>query len=146
MRLEELFARTKDARSVHISSKKQPYEDGSVTHAILFRVTDGGSKERAKFSTLVPPSDILAFQDTYLTTLRTHLAENLKKRDKAKERRVDKTLAASRKKLEENDGKVKILGAKRGKGRRQRMRALRRARILRQARAQAQHPPSATQA
>ena len=59
----------------------------------------------------MPPSDILAFQDTYLTTLRTHLAENLKKRDKAKERRVDKTLAASRKKLEENDGKVKILGA-----------------------------------
>lgn len=59
----------------------------------------------------MPPSDILAFQDTYLTTLRTHLAESLKKRDKAKERRVDKTLAASRKKLEENDGKVKILGA-----------------------------------
>ena len=59
----------------------------------------------------MPPSDILAFQDTYLTTLRTHLAENLKKRDKAKERRVDKTLAASRRKLEENDGKVKILGA-----------------------------------
>lgn len=62
MRLEELFARTKDARSVHISSKKrmsrianasEPYEDGSVTHAILFRVTDGGSKDRAKFSTLV---------------------------------------------------------------------------------------------
>ena len=59
----------------------------------------------------MPPSDILAFQDTYLTTLRTHLAENLKKRDKAKERRVDKILAASRKKLEENDGKVKIRGA-----------------------------------
>lgn len=59
----------------------------------------------------MPPSDILAFQDTYLTTLRTHLADNLKKRDKAKERRVDKALAASRKKLEENDGKVKIRGA-----------------------------------
>lgn len=62
MRLEELFARTKDARSVYISSKKrmlwiadesEPCEEGSMTHAILFRVTDGGSKDRAKFSTLV---------------------------------------------------------------------------------------------
>ena len=62
MRLEELFARTKDARSVYISSKKrmlwiadesEPREEGSMTHAILFRVTDGGSKDRAKFSTLV---------------------------------------------------------------------------------------------
>lgn len=58
----------------------------------------------------------------------------LKKRDKAKERRVDKILAASRKKLEENDGKVRITGAKRGAGRRKRMRALHRAKRLRQAR------------
>lgn len=43
--------------------------------------------------------------------LRSNLAGMLKKRDKAKERRVDKLLVASRKKIEENGGKVKIGGS-----------------------------------
>ena len=40
-------------RMLRIANASEPYDDGSVTHAILFRVTDGGSKDRAKFSTLV---------------------------------------------------------------------------------------------
>ena len=59
----------------------------------------------------VAPADVTMFQDAYLACLRTNMANSLKKRDKAKERRVDKVLAASRKKLEENDGKVKMGGA-----------------------------------
>ena len=40
-------------RMLWIADESEPCEEGSMTHAILFRVTDGGSKERAKFSTLV---------------------------------------------------------------------------------------------
>lgn len=94
----------------------------------------------------IAPADVLAFQNVYLASLRTNMANTLKKRDKAKERRVDKALAASRKRLEENGGKVKFGGAsaytstkltpaERGAGRRKRMREVKRARALRQARA-----------
>lgn len=90
---------------------------------MIFRVSDGGSKDRIRFSTIVCsmtmgiltkqvyPSELPSFQETYLTALRSNLAQSLKKRDKAKERRVDKVLAASRKKLEEHGGQVKIGGA-----------------------------------
>ncbi|PKI83152.1 hypothetical protein MVES_002918 [Malassezia vespertilionis] len=105
------------------------------TCAVLFRATDGKSTGKTKVSVVIPPSEILAFQATYLPMLRTHLTEALKKRDKAKERRVDKLLTASRKRIEENNGKVKILGSKRGAGRRKRQRALHRAKRLRAARA-----------
>jgi len=82
---------------------------------------------------------MLAFRDAYGALVRAQLAEALKKRDKAKERRVDKLLLASRKKLEENGGRVLIRGAstwhlltaERGAGRRQRMRARQRAQKLR---------------
>ena len=40
-------------RMLWIADESEPREEGSMTHAILFRVTDGGSKDRAKFSTLV---------------------------------------------------------------------------------------------
>ena len=90
---------------------------------MIFRVSDGGSKDRIRFSTMVCsmtmdiltkqvyPADLPSFQAPYLTALRSNLAQSLKKRDKAKERRVDKVLAASRKKLEEHGGQVKIGGA-----------------------------------
>ncbi|WFD42115.1 hypothetical protein MPSI1_000753 [Malassezia psittaci] len=102
--------------------------------AILYRVTDGKSTTKTKLSTVVLPEEILAFEKEYLTVLRTQLASILKKRDKAKERRVDKLLASSRKKLQENNGKVLIKGSKRGSGRRKRMRAVRRAKRLREER------------
>ncbi|KAL4401543.1 hypothetical protein ACI68E_001186 [Malassezia pachydermatis] len=76
--------------------------------------------------------------------LRSNLAGMLKKRDKAKERRVDKLLVASRKKIEENGGKVKIGGSKRGAGRRKRMRAVKRAQKVRAARANAQQNATST--
>lgn len=150
-RLEDLFERTKDARSVHICAKQvthinsetsssSPLPLSSSTHPMIFRVSDGGSKDRIRFSTIVYPSELPSFQETYLTALRSNLVQSLKKRDKAKERRVDKVLAASRKKLEEHGGQVKIGGAKRGAGRRKRMRALRRARNLRQMSSDGQTP------
>jgi len=61
--------------------------------------------------TQVAPDYMLAFRDAYGALVRAQLAEMLKKRDKAKERRVDKLLIASRKKLEENGGRVLIRGA-----------------------------------
>lgn len=54
---------------------------------------------------------MLAFRDAYGALVRAQLAEMLKKRDKAKERRLDKLLVASRKKLEEQGGRVLIRGA-----------------------------------
>ena len=94
-------------------------------HALLVRATDGKSDGRSKFSTLVrcdgctallttpqvAPSAAAKFQAEYLAIMRTSLAASLKKRDKAKERRVDKALATSRKRLEENEGKVPITGS-----------------------------------
>jgi hypothetical protein len=134
-RLEALFASAQDKHSVYVTSKRCadiPADAG--TSAVLFRATDGKSTGRSKFSTLVAPSEILAFETDYLALVRAQLASVLKKRDKAKERRVDKMLIASRKKIEENDGKVIIGGSKRGAGRRKRMRAVRRAQKLRASR------------
>lgn len=59
----------------------------------------------------IAPDNLAAFQEEYLGVVRTQLAGMLKKRDKAKERRLDKVLAASRKKLEDNGGIVRIGGA-----------------------------------
>ncbi|WFD18336.1 hypothetical protein MCAP1_000537 [Malassezia caprae] len=144
-RLEKLFAEAKEKHSVFVTVKRiargsdgvAPQPDGAAS--VLFRATDGKSTERTKISTVVAPDHMLAFRDAYGALLRAQLAEMLKKRDKAKERRVDKLLIASRKKLEENGGRVLIRGAstwllltaERGAGRRQRMRARQRAQKLR---------------
>lgn len=80
--------------------------------SILFRATNGSSdpSKKIKFSTLVSPSDLSSFQASYLPALRTSLSTSLRKRDKAKERKVDKLLAQQKKKIEEDGGKVKIGG------------------------------------
>ncbi|WFD39275.1 uncharacterized protein MJAP1_002246 [Malassezia japonica] len=135
-RLTALFDGAQEKHSVYVTTKK------SDSSALLFRATDGQSAEKKKYSTVVPPTEIVAFQEEYLTLMRTHLANMLKKRDKAKERRVDKLLVASRKRIEENDGKVRIAGSKRGAGRRKRMRALHRAQRLRTQRRAAGHASS----
>ena len=49
-----------------------------------------------------------SFQNSYSTLLRASLAGCLKKRDKAKERRVDKMLKEKRKRMEEQTSKVKV--------------------------------------
>lgn len=140
-RLAALFASAAEKHSVYVTVKRAEAADPAP---LLYRATDGQSTGKTKLSTLVPPAEHAQFEGEYLALLRTQLAGMLKKRDKAKERRVDKILAASRKKLEENDGKVRITGsstcladAERGAGRRKRMRALHRARRLREAR---RHP------
>ncbi|WFD02121.1 hypothetical protein MOBT1_000800 [Malassezia obtusa] len=133
-RLAALFASAAEKHSVYVTVKRAEAADPAP---LLYRATDGQSTGKTKLSTLVPPAEHAQFEGEYLALLRTQLAGMLKKRDKAKERRVDKILAASRKKLEENDGKVRITGSKRGAGRRKRMRALHRARRLREAR---RHP------
>ena len=55
----------------------------------------------------VNSSDLPAFQEKYSVILRTSFAGFLKKRDKAKERRVDKLLKEKRKRMEEAS-KVKV--------------------------------------
>lgn len=49
-----------------------------------------------------------SFQNSYSTLLRASLVGCLKKRDKAKERRVDKMLKEKRKRMEEQTSKVKV--------------------------------------
>ncbi|WFC94127.1 hypothetical protein MBRA1_000759 [Malassezia brasiliensis] len=130
-KLTTLFASASEKHTVYVTVKRA---EASNPAPLLYRATDGKTTGKTKLSTVVPPSELPTFEQEYLTLMRTQLASMLKKRDKAKERRVDKILAASRKKLDENDGKVRITGAKRGAGRRKRMRALHRAQRLRQAR------------
>lgn len=79
---------------------------------ILFRASNGLSEasKKVKFSTLVSPSNLNEFQSLYLPALRQSLSNSLRKRDKAKERKVDKLLAQQKKKIEEDGGKVKIGG------------------------------------
>jgi signal recognition particle subunit SRP14 len=55
----------------------------------------------------VEPSQLHTFQSQYSLILRSSFATFLKKRDKAKERRVDKLLKEKRKRMEET-GKIKI--------------------------------------
>ncbi|WFC98031.1 hypothetical protein MYAM1_000752 [Malassezia yamatoensis] len=126
-----MFAKAATKHSVYVTMKR--LGDGKPA-PILYRITDGKSTTKTKLSTVVPPEEIATFEKEYLTVLRSQLASMLKKRDKAKERRVDKLLASSRKKLQENNGKVLIKGSKRGSGRRKRMRAIHRAKRLREQR------------
>jgi hypothetical protein len=56
----------------------------------------------------VEPSQIHAFQEKYSAILRSSLAGYLKKRDKAKDRRVDKMIKERRKKMEEQTSKIKV--------------------------------------
>ncbi|KAJ9474349.1 hypothetical protein PHBOTO_004431 [Pseudozyma hubeiensis] len=148
--LTKLFEQSTSKHSVYITSKKAPAsaaKDGDVdmtpssssglTDAILFRATNGVSgSDKVKISTLVPASKLASFQTAYLPLLRTHLSTGLKKRDKAKERKMDKAREQSRKKLiQVVDGKDKIItnqiGSKRGAGRRKRQRALKKGLALR---------------
>lgn len=121
--LERLFVEAKEKHSVFVTAKRCSRADvgaqSTTPTSVLFRATDGKSTGRTKISTVVrimlltkiPPDQILEFREAYGTLMRAQLAEILKKRDKAKERRVDKLLAASRKKLAENGGRVLIRGA-----------------------------------
>ncbi|WFD29671.1 hypothetical protein MSPP1_000681 [Malassezia sp. CBS 17886] len=153
-RLAALFESAQEKHSVYVTVKRSAQGDappsGADTYPLLFRASDGvsNSADKAKFATLVchgslhaqtqvPPADIASFMDAYRNVVRTQLAASLRKRDKARERRADKLLGASRKRLEENAGKVPIAGAKRGAGRRRRMRALHRAKRVRAARTRA---------
>ncbi|EST09208.1 Signal recognition particle, SRP14 subunit [Kalmanozyma brasiliensis GHG001] len=152
--LTKLFESSTSKHSVYVTSKKAPAsaaKDGdvdmtpssssSVSDAILFRATNGASSsDKVKISTLVPASQLASFQSAYLPLLRTHLSNGLKKRDKAKERKMDKAKEQSRKKLvQQVDGKDKIVtntvGSKRGAGRRKRQRALKKGLALRKEKA-----------
>lgn len=107
-KLATLFASATEKHTVYVTVKRA---EASNPAPLLYRATDGKTTGKTKLSTVVPPAELPTFEQEYLTLMRTQLAGMLKKRDKAKERRVDKILAASRKKLEENDGKVRITGA-----------------------------------
>lgn len=153
--LAKLFEQSTSKHSVYITSKKAPASaaqdddvdmtpsssSSSLKDAILFRATDGSSGSgKVRISTLVPASKLATFQGAYLPLLRTHLSAGLRKRDKAKERKIEKAREQSRKKLVETvDGKEKVItnkiGSKRGAGRRKRQRALNKGLALRKEKA-----------
>ncbi|PWN24659.1 hypothetical protein BDZ90DRAFT_282297 [Jaminaea rosea] len=150
--LDQLFTQATSSGSVYLSSKRAshpndarvPDDDGDVdmattvssagpssssSYSLIFRATNGKSTSRTKLSVLIPSSSLAAFQEKLQPLLRNHLSSSLRKRDKAKERRVDKDLSLRRKKDEELGGwkGVGKLGSKRGKGHRKRQRAMKRA-------------------
>lgn len=152
--LTKLFEQSATKHSVYVTSKKAPSsaskdDDVDMTpssssglkDAILFRATNGVTGSgKVKISTLVPASKLVTFQNAYLPLLRTQLSNGLKKRDKAKERKMDKAREQSRKKLVQVvDDKDKIItnkiGSKRGAGRRKRQRALQKGLVLRKEKA-----------
>lgn len=118
-----------------------PSSSSALADSVLFRATNGVSGSgKIKISTLVPASKLATFQSAYLPLLRTHLSNGLRKRDKAKERKMDKAREQSRKKLVQIvDGKEKVItnkiGSKRGAGRRKRQRALEKGLVLRKEKA-----------
>ena len=152
--LSKLFEQSTPKHSVYITSKKAPASaakdddvdmtpssSSGLSDAILFRATNGVSGSgKVKISTLVAAGKLASFQSAYLPLLRTQLSAGLKKRDKAKERKMDKAREQSRKKLVQVvDGKEKIttnkVGSKRGAGRRKRQRALKKGLALRKEKA-----------
>lgn len=84
--------------------KKAPASSGPG--AVLFRTSNGSNEHRAKFSTIVQPDELPAFQASYIELMHTNLLNGLLKRDKAKERRYEKEQTASLKRIEETGGKL----------------------------------------
>lgn len=134
-RLSELLGSASSTHSIFVNHKRVSREGSSGQWPIVVRATDGKGKAnqgRIKFSTHVSvhlktqrwkiidqdmfvnkhfwqiePSHLVTFQAQYTTILRSSFASFLKKRDKAKERRVDKLLKEKRKKMEETN-KIKV--------------------------------------
>jgi signal recognition particle subunit SRP14 len=104
--LTRLFESSSKAHSVFVSHKKITKDVSLTEPTIVIRATDGrggssASSNRTKFTTHVQASKLSAFQDQYSAILRASTAAFLRKRDKAKERRVDKLLKEKRKRMEE---------------------------------------------
>ena len=105
-RLTRLFESSSKAHSVFISHKKISKDVSLAEPTIVVRATDGkggssASSNRIKFTTHIQASKLPAFQEQYSVILRASTAAFLRKRDKAKERRVDKLLKEKRKRMEE---------------------------------------------
>ncbi|PWN36313.1 uncharacterized protein FA14DRAFT_54052 [Meira miltonrushii] len=104
--LTRLFESSSKAHSVFVSHKKISKDASLAEPTIVVRATDGrggssASSNRTKFTTHIQASKLNAFQDQYSAILRASTAAFLRKRDKAKERRVDKLLKEKRKRMEE---------------------------------------------
>lgn len=106
--LTRLFESSSKAHSVFVSHKKisNDFRSSNDEPTIVVRATDGrgssaSSLNRTKFTTHVQASKLPAFQEQYSALLRASTAAFLRKRDKAKERRVDKLLKEKRKRMEE---------------------------------------------
>ncbi|KAE8258612.1 hypothetical protein A4X13_0g1575 [Tilletia indica] len=136
-RLGELFEKSKAEHSVYITQKSYEGDAQNMGPSVLLRVSDGrdDKDKRAKFSTVVPAAEVNDFYaQHYLPQLRASLAAaTLRKRDKAKERKVAKALGALKERREKNGGvePVEGVGSKRGAGHRKRQRAEKRAARLR---------------
>ncbi|KAK0550422.1 hypothetical protein OC845_002664 [Tilletia horrida] len=139
-KLGDLFEQCKEEHSIYITQKPYEGDEVSAGPAVLLRVTDGRDDpaKKVKFSTIIPAAEVNEFYAThYLPQLRTSLmAKTLRKRDKAKERKVAKSLAALKERREKNGGvePVEGVGKKRGAGHAKRQRVERRAERLRKER------------
>lgn len=75
-------------------------------HPLIFRASNGKDDKARKvaFSTQVDADSLGVFQNALQPALRTQASVYLRKRDKAKERKLDKAVAARKKKDEELGG------------------------------------------
>ncbi|WFD35650.1 hypothetical protein MCUN1_002508 [Malassezia cuniculi] len=127
-RLKALFESATQKHSVYVLAKRAA--EGTGPGAMIFRATDGRKSNRTKFSTTVEPAELPAFQASYVELMHNELNGTLHKRDKAKERRIEKAHAAAIKRFKESGGKLPSGSSKRGAGRRKRTRAIGRIRRL----------------
>ncbi|KAH7104855.1 signal recognition particle, SRP9/SRP14 subunit [Auriculariales sp. MPI-PUGE-AT-0066] len=87
---------------------RQAPNDPDREHAFILRAMDG---DDVKLSTLVQPSELELFQQSYGTLLKAKMTGHMRKRDKKKEKQRAERVAAKKKRLAVD---VVIEGPKRG--------------------------------
>ncbi|KAG8965154.1 hypothetical protein FRC05_003366 [Tulasnella sp. 425] len=125
-RLKGLFEGTKSQGTVWLTQKRYAYDpnggavpvsqNDEVEYKCLLRATDG----HAKFETLISSAELGKFHAVYAALLKASMT-TLRKRDKKKEKQKAEQAALWKKKLVED---IIIEGAKRGNGRRKRVRRI----------------------
>ncbi|KAG9003650.1 hypothetical protein FRB90_011139 [Tulasnella sp. 427] len=125
-RLRELFEATKSKGTVWLTQKRHSYDPNGEAPVVsgtdeaeykcLLRATDG----HVKFETLISSAELGKFHALYAALLKASMS-TLRKRDKKKEKQKAEQAALWKKKLAEE---IVIEGAKRGNGRRKRVRRI----------------------
>jgi len=126
-KLASLFEATKEKHAIWITHKRLTYEGEDTPMAsppdeadekeypCIIKATDG---KDLKLSTIINPDELEAFHASYGALLKSSMT-TLKKRDKKKEKARHEQAVLRRRRLEEE---IKVIGPKRGAGRRKRQR------------------------